>query len=313
MKWILGVSTVAIAMGWVATATIPAAAVSIDEAALKFLPPETQSVAFIDVAALRGAPLLQDAFKDAGYVAGRREAEFLLATGLVPERDIDKVTIAKTGLNDGLAIVQGRIDQFKVEQFFQDKGQHPEPYLGRNVYRNGDTAFVIVDDSVVIGATTAVKKALDQVQLPGSLPLRSDLMAAIQTIEAGNQIWAAGDVSISELQRAGMRGPEPALEMLKSLKSGTYQMRVDADVHAQATGNFMDVDSPKNLADLARGALALARLQVARRRPEVVPLLDGIQISNSGTTLVVRIDAPGDLLTRLKDFYRPTLERPQQQ
>jgi hypothetical protein len=44
-----------------------------------------------------------------------------------------------------------------------------------------------------------------------------------------------------------------------------------------------------------------------------VPLLDGIQISNSGTTLVVRIDAPGDLLTRLKDFYRPTLERPQQQ
>jgi len=41
MKWILGVSILAVTMGWAAMATIPVAAVSVDEASLKFLPPET--------------------------------------------------------------------------------------------------------------------------------------------------------------------------------------------------------------------------------------------------------------------------------
>ena len=59
MKWIIGVSVFAIAMGWVATATIPAATVSIDPTSLKFLPPETQGLAIIDVAGLLGAPLVQ--------------------------------------------------------------------------------------------------------------------------------------------------------------------------------------------------------------------------------------------------------------
>ena len=59
MKWIVGLSMIAIAMGWVATATVPAAPVSIDPTSLKFLPQETTGVAVIDVAGLRGAPLVQ--------------------------------------------------------------------------------------------------------------------------------------------------------------------------------------------------------------------------------------------------------------
>jgi len=41
--------------------TIPAATITPDEATLKYFPQETQGIVFIDVAALRNAPLVQDA------------------------------------------------------------------------------------------------------------------------------------------------------------------------------------------------------------------------------------------------------------
>ena len=298
MKWIVGVSIIAIAMGWAATSTIPAAAISIDETALKFLPPETEGIAFIDVAALRDAPLVQETLKGKPLGLPKGFGDFAAATGFDPQRDVDKVTIGKIGAREPLVIVQGRIDKFKVEQYLRDKGKEPEGYLGQTLYHDGDGAFVVLNDIALMGHTDAVKKAIDQMQLPGSVPLRSDLMAAIQTIEAGSQVWAIGDFSIRDLGAAGVRGPAPALEMLKSLKGGTYHMRIDTGVHARATGSFADAESAKNLGDMARGLLAVVKLQVAKQQPDLLRVLDGIQVSNSGAILTVSVEEPGELLSR---------------
>lgn len=303
MKWIVGVSIIAIAMGWAATATIPAATISIDETSLKFLPPETQGIGFIDIAALRSAPLAKDVLAKIGpptFEKGHFQ-EFSMATGLVIERDLDRVTVARVGARQTLAIAQGRIDKFKAEQFFRDKGKEAEAYRGQSLYRDGDGAFVFLDNLVLMGQADAVKQAIDQMSLPGSIPLRSDLMAAVQKIEAGSQVWAVGDFSADDLRGAGVRGPAPAVEMLKSLKGGTYQMRIDTDVHARATGNFTDADSAKNLGDMARGLLAVVKLQVAKQQPDLLRVLDGIQVSSNDTTLTVRIEESGELLKKLQD------------
>src|SRR5438128_7239182 len=126
-------------------------------------------------------------------------------------------------------------------------------------------AVTFLDNVIVVGNGDSVKKALDQMSLPGSQPLRTDLMDAIHTIEAGSQVWAVGDFSIPDLP-AGLRGPGPAIELMKSLRGGTYQMRIDQDVHARATGNFADAESAKNLTDLARGLIAVAKLQIAKEQ-----------------------------------------------
>ena len=308
MKWTLGVLLSAILMVWAASAVIPTPPVSIDDVSLKFLPPETLGVAFIDVAALRNAPLFQDTFnaKDPAFPSDVNE--FMIATGVDPKRDIDKVTIAKLGAGVGFAVVQGRFDKFKVEQFLKDKGRRPEAYLGQMIYRDRNNAFVLLDNVVVAGQLSAVEKAIDQMQLPGSFSLRSELTKSIETIEPGNQVWAAGDVSISDLGAAGIRGPAPAVEMMKSLKTGTYQMRVDTGISARAIGDFADAESAKNFGDLARGTLAVAKLQVAKQRPDLLQLLDGIQVSSSGTSVTVRIEESGEQLKKLKDFG-PAIKR----
>jgi hypothetical protein len=297
MKWIVGLSMIAIAMGWVATATVPAAPVSIDPTSLKFLPQETTGVAVIDVAGLRGAPLVQTQLEK--ITVAPKLQQFIDETGINPKTDIDKVTFAKLGARDGFVVVQGRIDKSKVGQFLMDKGKQADAYLGQTVYYDNDGAFALLDNVIVAGQVDAVKKALDQIQLPGSSSLRSDLTAAIQTIDAGNQIWAVGNFSISDLGDAGLRGPAPVVEMLKSLQGGTFQMRIDTDIHARATGSFADADSAKNISDLASGALAIAKLQVAKQQPDLLHALDGIQVSSSGTTITVTIAESGDLLKKL--------------
>jgi hypothetical protein len=299
MKWIGGLLTVAVIMGWVATASIPAAPVSIDPASLKFLPPETQGIAFVDVAALRNATLVQNALQTATLDFQKGLANFVDATGLDPQKDVDRITAGKLGDNQVLMIIQGRIDKFKAEQFFRDKGKEEETYLGQTIYHDGDGGFVFLDGVVLMGGQLeAVKKGLDQMSLPGSTPLRADLTAAIQTIEAGNQVWAVGDFSIADMP-AAIREPAPIVELLKSLQRGTYQMRIDSDIHARATGTFSDENSARNIGDLARGALAVAKLQVATQQPDMVHVLDGIQVSNSGPTLTVRVDESGDLLNKI--------------
>jgi hypothetical protein len=313
MKLLFGVSIsaiLAIAMGIAAIAMVPATPVSIDAVSLKFLPPETQGIAFIDVASLRNAPLLQDGLKQKDLQVPGDWADFVSATGIDPERDIDRVTIGKIDARNALFVVQGRIDRFKIGQYLKEKGKlgTSEAYLGQTLYRDRDNACVFLDNVVLAGQVGAVKKALDQMQLPGSLPLRSDLISAIQTIEAGNQVWAAGDFSASDLGSVGVRGPAPAVEMLKSLRSGTYQMRIDSGLVARATGNFADAESAKNVGDLGRGALALAKVQFARQQPQMAQLLDGIQVSYSGTTVTVRIEESEEALKKLKDL-RPAIER----
>src|SRR5215467_13269510 len=162
MKWIVGVAMIAIAMGWAATATMPAATVTVDPTSLKFLPPETQGLAVIDVAGLVGTPLVQDAVKNRPLIQNAPQdlQEFIAATGIDPMKDINTVTVAKLGMKDAFFVVQGRIDKFKVQQFLADKGQQSDAYLGQTIYYKNDGAIAVLDNLVLLGQVDAVKKAL---------------------------------------------------------------------------------------------------------------------------------------------------------
>jgi hypothetical protein len=303
MKWILGVSlTIAVAMGWVATAMVPAAPVTIDDVSLKFIPSQTQAIVFVDVIALRNAPLFMEALKGKNPDYPNKLDEFIRTTGFDPQRDLDRVTFAKLGAKDGLAIVQGRFQKPKVEQFLKNEGARTESYLGHTIYRDTESAYVLLDNVVLTGEYDAVKKGVDQMQLPGSAPLRKELVAAIQSIEPGNQLWAVGDLTVNDLGAVGVRGPAPVTEMLKTLKSGTYQMRIDTGLHARATGTFGDAESAQNLGDMARGMLSLMKVQMAKQRPDVTQLLSGIQVNYTGTTVTLQIEESAEQLKMLKNL-----------
>jgi hypothetical protein len=309
MKSIIGVSLISLVLGWAATGTIPPAPITPDEATLKYFPQETQGIVFIDVAALRNAPLVQDVLNKGQFRSLPQGLnDFEQSTGFDIRRDLDRVTIGKISAREKLVVADARYDKFKMEQFVKDKGKEVETYLGRAIYRDGDAATTFLDNVIFFGTENTVKGAIDRMTYPGSPQIGRDLLDAIGTIETGNQVWAVGNLSEEDLPAAKLHESTPAAQILKSLRRGTYQMKVDSDLHARATGNFSDADTAGNLADMARGFIAVLKLQVAKQQPDLLRLLDGIQVSSNGSAVMVRIEEPGDLLIKLQES-RPKLGR----
>jgi hypothetical protein len=237
----------------------------------------------------------------------REFSEFAAATGFEPHRDLDAVTAGRIGDRGALVIAKARYDRFKVEQFIQDKADDlgTETYLGRVIYfgnrqlpeNGGGVAFI--DDLIVAGKVSAVKAAIDRMAAPApSVVQNTELMNQIRTIEAGNQIWAAGRFDENSFPLP-MRVPSKVGELAHSLKSGTYQMRVDQDLHLKATGGFNTPEMAKATNDMLRGLVAMAKLQVSQEE-KLVHLLDGLSIESSGETLTISFNATGSLLKELQ-------------
>lgn len=310
MKWIVGVSLVAVIVGAAATMTIPAQTVTPDQAVLKLLPAETQGVAFIDAAALRNTPLGQD-LTDQGLLPTPppKLAEFAAATGFDFQRDVDRVTVGRLDNRRMLFVIEARYDKFKVERFLSDHVTRLETYMGRSIYedRELEVGVAFIDSLVIAGYTEAVKAAVEQASLPASsVRLRGDLLATIRTFEAGSQVWGVGEFHFEELPFAKLppetAGAAPVLELFKTLQGGTYQMRIDRDVHARAAANFTNADNAKTLAGLTRGMIALMKTQVAKEDQDLLHALDGIQVSNSGMQMIVNVEESGDLVKKLREL-----------
>jgi hypothetical protein len=308
MKWILGVTTIAVVIGVVATMSIPAQTITPDEATLKLFPSETQGIGFVDVAGLRGSTLFNDLILQK-LPHPEELNEFVQATGFDVMRDVDRITAGRINQRDVLAIVQARYDSFKVEQFVKDKADHiaTETYLGRVIYRgNGDSEHTggvsFINNLIIAGSLSGVKQAIDRLAAPApSVVQNTELMDQIRTIESGNQVWAAGKFDMNLF--GANRAPEKIEEMAGSLKSGTYQMRFDQDVHVRASGVFGSAEMAKSTGDTLRGLAAMARLQVSGGQDDkLVRLLDGLSIENSNDKVLITFNTTGTLLKELQEM-----------
>lgn len=306
MKWIAGVGLIALIVGAAATITIPAATVAPDMEILKLFPPETQGIASVDAAALRNAALVQDILKEGHPPLPPEVLEFSEKTGLVFERDIDHVTMGKIGAKQVMIIVRARYDRIKVEQFLRDKNVSSEAYQGWPIYRPGNghgepPVIALVDNLVLFGHEAPVRGAIERKAAPGpSVADNNDVMQAINKIEAGNQIWAAGRFTADDLPIPRNR-PAQADALLKELQGGTTQIRIDQDVHVRAAGDFSNAETAGKVVDMLRGFLGLAKLQLAQE-PDLNRLLDAVRLDVLGSSAVVNFDAPGDII---KKFHPP--------
>ncbi len=309
MKWMLGVSFPALIAGWAGTGTIPAATITLDDSIIKYFPPETKGIAFVDVAALRAAPLVKSILDQKQFqTLPPAFKDFIDGTGFDIRRDLDRVTVGTINATEKLFVVEARYDKFKAVEYVRHKGTELETYLGRDIYRNSAGAVTFLDNLFLFGTENAIKQGLDQITYPGSSKISNDLLNAIRTIEAGNQIWAVSNGLMVDFPVPELRDT-PAAQIFTSLRRGTYQLRIDHDVHVRALAEFTDANTANNLRDMARGFIAVLKLRVGNQQPELLQMLDGVQISSNGSSIVAQIDEPGDLLMK----FRPTIEKRLQQ
>ena len=272
------------------------------ESLLRFLPEDTSGVAFADVAGLRENPFAGNLLEErAGAESPERYREFVEATGFDLTNDLRQVMVGSAGEGRGLIVVGAVYDRDRVSGYLTGEGMAYGDHEGTTLFRvNPDEERILafVDDVALLGPESEVRNAIDRAgkSLPSALD-NGQLLEDIAAIADGYQLWATGRVD-SVLISDAIEAPGPA-DLLRSIETGTWQMRVDDMVTARAVAEFTSSDQAMTAASLLEGLRGIAMLQ--GRAGEYGELLSGIRIANNESRVEVHLQVDTAVLERLAE------------
>jgi hypothetical protein len=295
------------------------------------LPADTRFVVGFDVQRLTASPFYERYARGPASMRPDAFRDLEERTGLKPERDLERVVIAGRPLTQkgaALALVQGRFDRTKLSLAIENekaksggaKGVTWKNQSGTTVYMFSEGhagAFALAflaDDTLVMGDQAGVEATLAN-QVAGTQSLRgnADLMALLEAVKPGSTFWMVGDKSLlAQMPRSipapggapappGAPGAGVNLPALKSLVvTGDLEPQVTLDV----TGEAGDEAGARNLADLARGFVALLSLQ-ASQKPELKDLASAFSITSEGPRVRLSGRVPYEMLDALQPKKAP--------
>ncbi|HSS44671.1 MAG TPA: hypothetical protein VLO07_04950 [Thermoanaerobaculia bacterium] len=311
------------------------------EDALSLVPADAASVAVVHFNEFRSSPLAARLFADADHVTVDGDAaRFLAEARLSPEEDVDTAVIAATprlgaGEASVLALFEGRFDPDRLAQAAEARGAVRKttpagPYYllaekkdspKADCERPGAVAFVS-RHLVIAGTESAVTAALVSAASGGTSFLTgAGLGRELHRIDRGSSAWALIDLARHPFGRKGgagesahaQTGEGPATALLGAMKSvSLFAFEATARGEAlelSATGLSNDEETRQLLEDSIRGVLAMWRLGVQEKSPELVPVLRSFKVRRDGEGVTVAGTLSGDLLRTLTEAARTKGER----
>jgi hypothetical protein len=321
-RMVVSLSAAAIAAGALAAAGAfyldPArAAVGPLPATGLLLPADTRFVMGIDVQRLTRSAFYQRLAKDGPQVRPDAFKELEAKTGLVPERDVDRVLIAGRGASadeGGVVLVQGRFDRTRLSRALETekkRGVTWKSHAGTTVYlfdeagKEASALAFLADDTLLMGKATALEATLDS-HAQGLQPLRQNaaLVALLESVKPGSTFWMVGDQSL--LARLPRTLPAPGASpgaggnvSLPALKSLVVTGDVEPQLAFELVGETPDEPAARNLADVVRGFVALLSLQ-ASQKPELKDLASAVSVASEANRVRVSARIPHELLEALQ-------------
>jgi hypothetical protein len=243
---------------------------------------------------------------------------FLDETGLTPREDIDTVIVAmspgRTGSQDsGLVLFEGRFDLTRIASALASRGAKLETTAAGELYRLPDSgpgggAVALVNRTLIVcGHEASVTAALARKENggDGGLTDGSGLGRHLSRIDRDASAWALIDVERFPAARRGEAegNADPSEAIVGAMKKVSLlavQATVRGDaVDFAATGLSSDAESRDLLEDGLRGVLAMWRLAVQEKSPELVSVIRKFQIANDSDGVSIRGTLPGGFLRSL--------------
>ncbi len=302
-KWLRCFLIVALAAVFPACGSTPSSqTVDNDSTLLALFPVDSSGIVFFDVAGMREIEFfrefLLEARSDADFPEELRD--FMTETGLDPIDDVLQAIAGTTGEDQYLVAIRSLGDLQAGERFLEQLGTDSESHEGRSIYRpepEEDWGITFVNDLAILGSSGAVRSALDRMAGGPSVLDNAETMAQIQAIGDGNQVWGFGSIADLVPEDAP---PPVAMDLVAALERVTFRMRLESGVTARMTGTFTTADTATRAGDLLRGFLALGMMGSADR-PDVVELLNGLQVRNAEAAVEIDFSVPQELLDRLAE------------
>jgi hypothetical protein len=297
---------------------------------LSLVPPDAATVAVVRLNDLRESPIAARLFANADRIATDGDAaRFLEEAQLNPKKDVDVIVVAASpsaGRTNSPALVlfQGRFDTDRLAGAALSRGAIRRTSLGGDYFllpdkdkhsgdsdRSGAVAFVS-SSLVIAGHESAVIQALADRQSGGtSFASGTGLGRELKRVDRTASFWALVDVNRfpsaarnrAHMEREGESGDEPARAMMGAMKSVSLvavqaSARGDA-LEVTASGVARDPESRQLLEDSLRGLMAMWRLAIEDKSPELVSVLRQFSISSDGDAVSIHGTLSGSALRML--------------
>jgi hypothetical protein len=293
MRWLrIGVAVAALAAA--GCGPLVQRSVYIDRGLAALAPSDTVTLGGVRLDALRTTPLWQK------WVAGKPAApldELAKETGLDLRKDVAEVLMASNG-KDGLVLAKGKFARAELEAALEKRGGRRMPHQGLTLIGSEEAAVVFFNANVAAaGRAPMLRRVIDQ-RGRGGAP--KALLDEAKGIAAESQIWAVSIGGIGDMGKEMM--PPGSLGNLAKLagmvEKSSFAADLRAGLNASSTLLCRTEQDARTLSDAVRGIVGLARLSTPDNEPDLLRLLDGIQVSVEQRTLRIRAQAPQDLLDK---------------
>lgn len=269
-------------------------------------------VGYFNFREFSSAPLFKQKLENIEFASGlgRLREE----TGVDLTTDIDSIYVGGGPTPSGkrftnLVVVKGHFDPIKVSEVIEKGNQTSKDlyrgvdlYSGRKAHqapsdRSGkEFGIALINPEVLVfGDLVGVKSAIDiHAGVKKGIAFNSDIMAQLNTVDSSGTFWFVGDFDrISERLRceSGLRSKLPPLKTFAVFGSLRDELAINARAEAA------DEKSAKNLVDVVRGALALAKLN--SHEPDVQGALENINVISAGSTITASALIPQAMLEKM--------------
>lgn len=242
------------------------------------------------------------------------KAEFEEKTGVNIERDIDSVVAAfipqgaaTAGhpARSAVVLARGRFEMGRLEALALEHGGAAEDYKGRRLLSHsdhGDTSVAlgfVESDLVALGSLEAVKQAIDAGIDNRNVMSNNELMRLVAEMDNSNA-WAVGrfDAIAREAQL-----PTELQAQLPTVTWFSAAGHVNGGVSGIVKAEARDDAAAQNLRDMARGLLAMAKMQ-SSSRPAVQQVVDSLQLTGDGKTVALAFDLPNEFFDALEAIVK---------
>jgi hypothetical protein len=293
---------------------------------LALVPANAATVGVIHWSELRSSPLGAQVFSQMDHVSTDGDAaRFLAETGLTPREDIDTVVVAMTRpgageSGDGLVIFEGRFDLARISGALVSRGATKQTGTSGEYYRLADEkgkrdgAVALVNPTLIVaGSEAAVLDALGRRESGGAGGLMSGqgLGKQLSRVDRDASAWALVDLTrfpATQNRKAHVDvhvesddGPSQAIVgVMKSVSLLALQAKVHGDaIDVSATGLTDDAENRGLLADSLRGVLAMWRMAVQEKSPELVSVIRQFRVETDRDGVSISGTLPGSFLKTL--------------
>ena len=295
------------------------------EDALAWVPADAVSVGVVRIDALRSSPLASRLFDETDEMAADGDAaRFLEETGLRPKQDVDLMVVAglggsARGITHALVVFEGRFDPARLSAAMEARGatRKRTPYGEYLALESKDNhghpgAFAFVSPRLLVaGSASAVTQALEDRAAGKSGFLRGEgLGRHLSRVPTDASAWAVVDAARAPIagghrSRSSDGDGDPANALMGAMKSVSlfvFHATARGDsVEISATGLSADDETRDLLVDALKGVVAMWRLAVHEKSPELVPILRRFEIENDGEGVTVSGTLPASFLRKIAD------------